>query len=206
MKPAYLNLPQNHHFDYAYLMHMLRAYRYPRDKVTQMLNRGEIIRIKKGLYVRGVEFGGKIHKQEIANVLYGPSYLSLEYVLSSYSLIPEQVIEITSVTSKRTKLFQTPIGPFSYRHINEKAFSVGVHLVHDADRRYYIASKEKALCDKIACTSNLRTLTELREYIYENLRIDQEDLKNLNINELSNIKELYCKRSIYLLYRLLSNM
>ena len=81
MQPVYMKLPQDHHFDYAYLMHVLRSYRSPRDKVTQMLNRCEIIRIKKGLYVRSPDLGGRIHTNEIANALYGPSYISLEYVL-----------------------------------------------------------------------------------------------------------------------------
>lgn len=203
MKPIYLKLPQDHHFDYAYLMHILQSYHSPRDKVTQMLNRGEIIRIKKGLYVRAPEFGGHIHPNEIANALYGPSYLSLEFALSKYSLIPERVSEITSITAKRNKFYQTPIGTFSYHHINERAFSAGVHLIENEKERYFIASKEKALCDKVALASNIRTISEIKEYMYDNLRIDPEELKDLNINELSYIKNAYSCDRIDLLFKLL---
>ncbi len=206
MKPVYSKLPQDHHFDYAYLMHVLRPYRSPRDKVTQMFNRGEIIRIKKGLYVRAPDFGGHIYTNEIANALYGPSYISLEYVLSLHSLIPERVVEITSVTLKRNKFFQTPVGTFSYRHIRQKAFSVGVHLIENESGRYFIATKGKALCDKVALASNIRTIAELKEYIYDNLRIEPEDFRQLDFNELSSIKDVYGCNRIDLLFRLLSGL
>jgi hypothetical protein len=108
-----------------------------------MLRDGVIIRIKKGLYVLSPDFGGHIHLPEIANALYGPSYISLEFALSYYSLIPERVIEITSVTLKGENFFKTPLGNFSFIHIKKKAFAAGIQLVENGEGRYLIASKEK---------------------------------------------------------------
>jgi hypothetical protein len=37
-------------FDYSYLMSLLKGYRSPRDKISRMIKKKEIIQIKKGLY------------------------------------------------------------------------------------------------------------------------------------------------------------
>jgi len=67
--------------DYRYLTWLLRNYRSPRDKIGRMIKNGEIIRVKKGLYVLSPEFGGTADKKVLANLIYGPSYVSLEYAL-----------------------------------------------------------------------------------------------------------------------------
>ncbi len=171
--------------------------------MAQMMRLGEIIQLKKGLYVLAPEFGGQFNLNEISNVLYGPSYISLEYVLSKYFLIPERVDEVTCVTSKRNKFYQTPVGNFSYRYIKNEAYSAGVHLIEDEHARYFMASKEKSLCDKIALSHNIRTMTELKELVFDNLRIDRDELNNLDFDELSLIRNSYNLNRINLLFRLL---
>jgi len=42
-----------------------------------MARNGEIIRIKKGLYALAGQYGGKIEKILLSNLIYGPSYDSL---------------------------------------------------------------------------------------------------------------------------------
>src|SRR5262245_29628514 len=84
-------------FDYPALMQELSQYKKPRDAVTRFLHNGSIVRVKKGLYVFGENYRkGMICKESLANLIYGPSYISLEYALSYYGLIPERVEEITS--------------------------------------------------------------------------------------------------------------
>jgi hypothetical protein len=78
------------------------------------------------MVVRSPKYGGTVEPMEIANPLYGPSYISLEYALSYYGLIPERVESITSVTTKRSKKFITPLGSFSYEHIPLKAYPIGI--------------------------------------------------------------------------------
>src|SRR3990170_9057478 len=87
-------------FDYQLLIYALSNYKKPRDKITSLLKDNIIIRVKKGLYI----FADKYRREPIclellANLLYGPSYVSLEYALSFYNEIPEKVELITSITS-----------------------------------------------------------------------------------------------------------
>ncbi len=111
-------------FDYQTLVGLLNEYTSPRDKITKMIREGVIVRVKKGLYIFGSELQQRpFSSVYIANLIYGPSYVSLEYALQMYSLIPERVEEITSVTSGRSKRFVTPIGTFSYRKIPERAYA-----------------------------------------------------------------------------------
>ncbi len=50
--------------------------------LSSMLRNGEIVSVRKGLYIRSYEFGGTVEPVEMANVVYGLSYVSLEYTLS----------------------------------------------------------------------------------------------------------------------------
>jgi predicted transcriptional regulator of viral defense system len=138
-------------FDYSFIKYALCEYKNPRVKINGLLKKGKIIRVKKGLYVFGHELAkGPYSKEVLANLIYGPSYISLEYALSFYGLIPERVEAITSITSKRKKLFNTPVGIFSYRYINPSIYSYGVTLYElDKYHSILIASKEKALSDML---------------------------------------------------------
>ena len=79
-------------FDYTQLTQVLANYKKPRDVITQLLRKENIIRVKKGLYVYGSVWRRKeVPKEILANLIFGPSVISLEYALSYYSLIPERV-------------------------------------------------------------------------------------------------------------------
>ena len=69
-------------FDYQSLLNCLREYDRPRDKITDLLRQGAIIRIKKGIYVFGERYRRQPFSREVlANMIYGPSYISLDYAL-----------------------------------------------------------------------------------------------------------------------------
>jgi len=199
--PAYLSLPADHCFDHTLLSARLQSYESVRDKISLMLKRGEIIKARRGLYVRSLKYGGTVGPMEIANLIYGPSYISLEYALSQYGLIPERVETITNVTPKRSKKFSTPLGSFSYEHIPIEAYPLGITLEKRAGIGILIASKEKALCDRIALASNIRTMGEIEEYIFENLRIDKESITDLSKELLKNIGHAYHLERIALFVR-----
>lgn len=199
--PAYLSLPSDHCFDHTLLSDRLQAYRSVGDKISLMLRRGEIIQVRRGLYLRSQKYGGTVEPMEIANLIYGPSYISLEYALSHYGLIPERVESITSITSKRSKKFNTPLSSFSYEHIPLKAYPIGINLENRGGIGILIASKEKAICDRIALASNIRTMGEIEEYIFENLRIDKESITDLSNELLENIGRAYHLKRIALFVR-----
>lgn len=124
-----INLDQfrNTPVDYATLVTLLRDYRFPKDKIAAMEKQQQLIRIKKGLFVVAQQEGtSPISRELIANHLYGPSYVSLESALSYHNLIPERVYRVRSVTMKRFKMYDTPLGVFEYRTVSPEYFSIGI--------------------------------------------------------------------------------
>lgn len=105
--------------------------------------RGLFIRLKKGLYALKTDLPGD---EEIANVLYKPSYISFEYALAKYGIIPESPYNITSATIRPTRLFTTDQLAYSYYTIKQEAFT-GYFLDTAGSRRILIAEPEKALAD-----------------------------------------------------------
>src|SRR5271155_3354533 len=128
-------------------MECLKTYKNPRVKLNHLLKIVALVRVKKGIYVFGKNFARQPYSSEVlANMVYGPSYISLEWACQYYRLIPEKVTTVTSVTTMRSRKFQTPIGLFTYEHISLKAFTVGVTLVKLSDKHQALmATKEKAL-------------------------------------------------------------
>ena len=113
-------------FDYQVLMWALSDYQKPRDVVTRLLKKGHVVRIRKGLYIFGELYRRKPIPQELlANLIYGPSLISLDYALSYYGLIPERVFEFTSITTGRSRVIQTPVGRYSYHQVSIPRMAIG---------------------------------------------------------------------------------
>jgi len=187
-------------FDYLYLCGVLKQYKKPRDKITKLLNSGAIIRIKKGVYILGEAYRkGPVCKEVLANMIYGPSYISLEYALSFYGMISERVETITSITNKRKKVFSTPSGIFKYHYLNPKKYPVGItQLQIDSFRYILIASKEKALSDMLERETAFENMNDLAIYLHQNLRIHEEHIRTLDIKALDNIEKSYKKKNVTL--------
>lgn len=167
------------------LLSMLKTYKRANDKIHALLNQGMLQPVKKGVYIAGAAL--KANKPEpflMANHLLGPSYVSLDAALSFHNLIPERVYEITSVTIKTSRAFDTPMGKFSYTLLPLPYYSFGIQSICLAKEQYaMIATPEKALFDKIITTKglNLRSERATRAYLLENLRMEEDDLLNFNI-------------------------
>jgi predicted transcriptional regulator of viral defense system len=162
--------------DFATLETVLGEYKFPGNKISQMEKNGELIRIKKGLFIVSPDLHRlAIPRELIANHLYGPSYVSFESALSFYKLIPERVYTIRSMTLKRSRGFSTPLGNFDYTSVPKEYFHIGIRQVIVNDRyAYLIASPEKAICDMIMITPGLRlqSVKAMLNYLEEDLRID----------------------------------
>jgi predicted transcriptional regulator of viral defense system len=200
----------NEEFDYQTLLHSLDQYSRPRDKISDLLRKGVIIRVKKGIYIFGEDYRRRPFSREVlANLIYGPSYISLEYALHYLGLIPERVEAVTSVTTGRSRKYTTPIGLFRYRMIPIAAFRIGMDRVKlDDGRSFLIATPEKALADKIQDDrgSGLQTQGQLRDYLEYNLRVDPATLANLNREHLGAIAHGYGSRKLQLLSDLLGRL
>ena len=182
-------------FDYQRLLDGLKEYSRPRDKITDMLRKKMLIRVKKGIYVFGETYArGPFSREILANLIYGPSYISLDYALHYYALIPERVEAVTSVTLGRSRRFSTPVGLFVYRMIPMEAYQIGMEQVElERGRSFLIATPEKALADKVREDrgTGIRTRKEMRSYLLDHLRIDPEGLRKLDPDRLAAILSRY---------------
>ena len=180
-------------FDYQMLTHHLREYKKPRDKISLLLKNESIIRIRKGIYVFGSHYQKKMISLEIlANCIYSPSYISLEYALSRYGLIPERVPTVTSICINRSKTFQTPLAAFSYSTRSLSVYPIGLISTEiPQEGSYLMAIPEKALADFIFQAKAISNVSEMKDYLYENLRMEQSDLKKLNKKLLVEILKAY---------------
>ncbi len=204
------NQIQTEIFDYQTLISVLSGLASPRDKVTDLLKEGAIIRVKKGLYVFGEKYRRYAYSKELlANLIYGPSYLSLDYALSYYGLIPEKVEALTSVTPGRSRRFFTPVGLFTYRQIPLNAFQTGfVRKNADHEQSFLIAVPEKALADKIVSIRGLRiySIKDLMGFLEEDLRIDMASLRSFSPEKIDVYAMAYRSLKLKLLARLMRKL
>lgn len=155
-------------FGYLELADALRAYGNVRNKIQRLLEDGSIIRIKKGFYTFPEALRrAPLEPGVVANLIHGPSYVSCEYALSFYGLIPETVTEVTSVTSTRSCEFDTPVGRFRYFRRSGADYAIGVRL----EGQMLIASPEKAIYDKAALDRRFDG-DGVEEYLMADLRLD----------------------------------
>ncbi|MFA6172346.1 MAG: hypothetical protein WC701_01550 [Kiritimatiellales bacterium] len=168
-------------FDYQVLLSALSGYASPRDRITALLRSEAIIRVKKGLYVFGPDYRREPFSRELlANLIYGPSFVSMNYALGYYGLIPERVETVTSVCSGRARRFETPVGLFTYHAT--PCCSVGVGRAGQRESRFLIALPERALADRIRDERNDadRTQKGMAQYLFENLRMEEADIRAMD--------------------------
>jgi predicted transcriptional regulator of viral defense system len=131
---------------------------------------GRLIKLHKGFYTLA-ELYRKIKPEpfSIANVLKSSSYISLQSALSWHNMIPEFVPAITSITTGRPQVLETPLGRFEYRHVN-KNFFWGYQKVELSERQQaFVAIAEKALLDLVYLTSGGDQKEFLKELRLQNL-------------------------------------
>lgn len=170
------------------VMEALVEYRRPNDKISELIKRGELVSLRRGLYIPGADLDlPSPNTFLIANHLRGPSYVSLESALSYWGMIPERVYGISSVTLKTAKIYNTAAGRYSFEHLNAPYYSFGIQsVILTPLQTILIASPEKALCDKIVLTTgvHLRSVRQTERFLFDDLRINEDALLSLNTEEL----------------------
>jgi hypothetical protein len=185
-----LNQAPSEELDYGFVMECLKTCKNPRVKLHHLLKIKALIRVKKGIYILGKTFSRNPYSSEVlANMIYGPSYVSLEWACQYYRLIPEKVTTVTSTTTQRSRQFQTPLGPFTYDHLHRDVFSIGITLVKFSDHQQALmATKEKALADLLVLRrGRFSSKKHFKEVLFEDLRVEEEDLDTLNLELLQTI-------------------
>jgi hypothetical protein len=171
------------------LLGLLKGYSRPYDKIMELVNKGLIFQLRKGLYTT-TSLVSSISAEPflIANHLYGPSYISLDSAMFYWGLIPERVYEITSVTTKLSKKYQPQDVTYSFTHLPMAYYPLGIQSLHLTEKQtVLIASPEKSLCDKVITTVgvNLRSKKQAITFLVEDLRIDKDRLRELNLREMA---------------------
>ncbi len=153
--------------------------------VKRAIAKGDIIRIRRGLYILS-----KRHQRngidlfELAQTIYGPSYISLESALSYHGWIPEGVQTTTSVSQNRSKEFRTPLGVFSYSRMSKFNY-IGAERISSGRSLFLMADPAKALVDMVFV---LKKDWEGSAPLLSSLRIESEDLKKINKEILNQLK------------------
>lgn len=204
---SYSSQPLTHQL----LLSLLKGYKRPNDKVHALLQEGVLESIRKGLYIAGpVMNTNKPEPFLLANHISGPSYVSLDAALAYYGLIPERVYEVSSMTTKASRSFNTPMGLFSYTRLPLPYYSFGIrHVKLSADQYVMMASPEKALFDKVVTTAGvvLRSTGDAMSYLLDNLRADEDALTKLNTGMMSEwVPESSKKESLFAIIKLIKRL
>ncbi|MFI5344098.1 MAG: hypothetical protein ACHQUC_07750 [Chlamydiales bacterium] len=192
--------------EYGFVMECLNQYQNPRVKLNHLLKIGALVRVKKGIYIFGKLFArGPYCSEVLANMIYGPSYVSLEWACQYWNLIPERVYTVTSVTTKRTKLFNTPIGTFTYDHLPISVYPVGVTYIRFSDKQHaLVATKEKALVDLLLVRRGfIASMKNLQETLFEDLRVEETDLSTFDLDLIEQIHQVCSQNTTKLLLQLI---
>ncbi|MBI1869699.1 MAG: hypothetical protein HYS07_00735 [Chlamydiae bacterium] len=157
--------------------------------VNRAIAHGDLVHIRQGLYLLAERYRRRrVNLFELAERIYGPSYVSLESALSYHGWIPEAVYEVTSASMKRSREFHAPIGTFSFKSVSKNAFYVGVERVVRDQTIFFMANPWKALIDYIyVYKKDWKSLKPVRE----SLRVEDEFLNEVDPELLDELLESY---------------
>ncbi|VGO15237.1 hypothetical protein PDESU_03819 [Pontiella desulfatans] len=103
----------------------------------------------------------------LSNRLYTPSYLSLQWALSFYGLIPEKTATYTAIATRVPRTFNNAFGTFAYFNIKQPAF-FGYESVKLGNEQILLASPEKALLDLWHLNRGTWSMDRMREMRFQN--------------------------------------
>lgn len=170
-------------FGHGALLPVLQDYRRPNDKIAEWLRQGVLLPVKRGLYLVA-DAAQSPCLPLVANRLYGPSCVSLDYALAWHGLIPERTYEITSVCLGRGRHITNALGRFSYTRLPAALYPCGITQASaSAQETFLIASPAKAMCDKVLLTPRLRagSRAAMQRFLFDDLRIDAAALRGLDL-------------------------
>ena len=158
---------------------------FHRGNFVQWQQAGYIVSLRQGWYAFADYLQQPDYARYFAGKICAPSYISLHTALSFYGIIPEAVVEITSVTTQKTCRYENTFGQFSYQTIRPRLFwGFEPKMMRDG-RQYMMATPEKAIIDLLYLYPQYSTLDEMRE-----LRFDDDWMREeLNKERLMEYAE-----------------
>ena len=176
-------------------------YSNPLDKIKRDTASGLLFRITRGIY----ETDKTVNPYLLAPCILSPSYISFEYALSYYGLIPERVYAITSASLgiRKNKEFNNYFGKYTFSDIPLKVFSEGLTYIGKGDYMVRFATKEKALCDSLSKWRVVGSVKELKTLLFEDKRIDENEFETCDFSLLIYLAKLYKKTNLEFLIKLI---
>ena len=147
---------------------------FHRQQLNYWQNQGYIKPLAGGYYILADRALGEMYLFMVANKIYEPSYISLESALAYYEVIPETVLGVTSISSRKTKQYKSNWGVFSYRSIKPQ-YMIGYQIIeYSPGYKFKIASLEKAIVDYLYLNSDIHSIAD-----FEGLRWNRTQLLRL---------------------------
>ena len=174
-----------------------KEYANPLDKIKRDVDKGILIRINRGLY----EDNKSVNPCFLAAALLSPSYLSFDWSLSYYGLIPEKVFAITSASLglRKNKTYENFFGRYEFSDISPNVFSEGLTYLNEGEYFAKIATREKTICDSLCKWRVVNSIKQLKELLFEDKRIDINEFEKCNFIELIRLASLYKKTNLNIL-------
>lgn len=171
------------------------------DKIKRESKSGNIYRLTRGIY----ETNKNVEPYFLASSILSPSYLSFDWALSFYGLIPEKIVSITSASLniKKNKTYINKFGRFEFSDISANAFSEGLTYIENGDYIVRIATKEKAICDSLAKWRVVRNIKDLKELLFIDKRIDEDEFATCDFKLMMRLASLYNKTNLNMLIKLI---
>jgi hypothetical protein len=175
-----------------------------RMKLSREVKKGEYIRLKRNLYLLDRD----IPNIALAQSIYGPSYISFDYALSYYGMIPEYAYNVSCATFRKhkDKVFKTDICSFYYSDVPPQVFSEEVICMDYKGYAFYLATMEKALCDKLYKIPPVVNKRDFETLLLDDMRLEVDTLFNLDKAVIRNLNPLYKSRNIAMLERYLDSL
>jgi len=182
------------------VMDSLKNYASPKARLTRLLKAGKLIQVRRGLYVDEKNISPRV----LAPLIYGPSYISFQYALAFHGLIPEKVEIVTSASfnKNKSKIYRTPLGEYRYYYVPPAVYPYGLSLIEENGYTFLIASAEKALCDALYRVTSITKISDLETVLFEDWRMEPEDIESLNVDFIMKITPRYGRRSLLFLRKL----
>jgi len=111
--------------------------------LTRAVKRGDVLKLRRSLYALTSPPPGEM---QVANALYPPSYVSFNFALAYYRLIPESAYAVSSATPRSSTSFDALGKRFTYHHLRREAFT-GYRAERIGNQTVWIAEPEKAMVD-----------------------------------------------------------
>ena len=171
-------------------------------KIARDVKQGKLFPLVKGLYETDPNADGA----KLAQYIYGPSYVSFDYVLYKNGLIPEAVYKTyacATFNKKKIKTYTNHFGTFVYRDVPKDVFPMGIQVYQEGEYTFWVATSEKALCDKLYALPPVRTIKAFRTLLFVDLRLDETEFARLNQEDLLELAPLYHASNLQWLTKLI---